>query len=71
MKSIVDGLVGLIGGSSKAVTKPEATDVETSAAARPASKKENSAARKMAAIESGGGKPEQVIPFDNDDFSEF
>ena len=71
MKSIVDGLVGLIGGTSKAVTKPEATEIETAAAARPVPKKENSAARKMAAIESSEAKPEQVIPFDNDDFSEF
>jgi hypothetical protein len=71
MKSIVDGLVNLIGGGSKAVQKPEASVVESSVAARPVSKKENSAARKMAAIESGEAKPEQVIPFDKDDFSEF
>jgi methyl-accepting chemotaxis protein len=75
MKSIVSGLVGLIGGRLKTGGEQEENVVESSAPVRSkpeqVSKNTNSASQKKPAVESGGAKPEQVIPFDNDDFSEF
>ncbi len=75
MKGIVSGLVSLIGGRSKAAAQPAESAVASAASdrveSRPVSKTVKSKVRERAVNESGQVKPEQVIPFDTDDFSDF
>ena len=75
MKGIVNGLVSLIGGRSKADAKTVESAVASAASdrveSRPVSKTAKSKVRDRAINESGQVKPEQVIPFDTDDFSDF
>ncbi len=75
MKAIVNGLVGLIGGRSKADVKPVESAGESAdsdrAESRPVSKTAKPNVQDRAVNESGQARPEQVIPFDTDDFSDF
>jgi len=75
MKSIVNGLLSLIGGRSKADKKFAEPVAESALAdhgeAKSVPKTENPIAREKASSETGKGKPEEVIPLEIDDFSDF